>query len=261
MDLSIVVPAFDEELRLGPTLHEIVEYGRGRGLVFEVVVVDDGSRDGTATLVRRIGQLAPEVRLIRAGHNHGKGYAVRTGVLNTTGDLVLFADADGATPIAELERLERAVRQGAEVAIGSRSLRGEGVTVTARWYRRAMGRTFHALVRLLTVRGITDTQCGFKLFRGPVAQELFSRAQMNGFSFDVELLMLAQGRGYQVAEVPVNWTHKPGSRIRLVRDSLLMARDIFRIRGNLARGAYAASHVAVTSDRPDAGGAGAHVRG
>jgi dolichyl-phosphate beta-glucosyltransferase len=169
---------------------------------------------------------------------------VRSGVVNARGRLVLFADADGATPISELPRLEAAVEAGGDVAIGSRALSGSGVEVKARFYRRLIGRAFHLLVETLTVRTIRDTQCGFKLFRGGVAHELFSRMRMNGFSFDVELLMMAQRRGYRVAEVPVNWTHQPGSKVNLATDSLRMARDLFVIRGRHLRGEYNSPHLA-----------------
>lgn len=245
--LSVIIPAYNEEARLAPTVREAVAFLRARGQLFELIVVDDGSRDGTSALVRRLAAEAPEVRLIRLAENQGKGLAVRTGIVNSQGDRVLFTDADGATPIEEIARLEAALEGGAEVAIGSRALHGEGTVVAARWYRRAMGRSFHALVELLTVRGIQDTQCGFKLFRGAVAHDLFSRMRMPGFSFDVEVLLMAQRGNYRIAEVPVNWTHQPGSRISLVRDSLRMARDLFIIRSNALRGEYDAPHVALGS--------------
>jgi dolichyl-phosphate beta-glucosyltransferase len=246
--LSVVIPALNEERRLAPTVREAVAFLRGRGGSFEILVVDDGSRDGTSALVRRLAEEAGEVRLIRLAQNSGKGLAVRTGIVNSRGGLVLFADADGATPISELTRLEAALAQGADVAIGSRALHSPETVVHARWYRRLMGRTFHALVRGLTVRGIRDTQCGFKLFRGEVAHDLFSRMRMSGFSFDVEVLLMAQRQGYRIAEVPVNWTHKPGSRINLLRDSLRMARDLFVIRANALRGEYDVPHVAMLGE-------------
>jgi dolichyl-phosphate beta-glucosyltransferase len=242
-EISVVIPAYNEESRLQPTLLEIIGYFRSLGRAAEVIVVDDGSRDQTAALVIELAQHHPEIRLIRLGSNRGKGYAVRTGVVNSHGGMVLFADADGATPIGEFERLEAALREGAEIAIGSRALHDTGVQVTARSYRRIIGRTFHLLVRALAVRGIQDTQCGFKLLRAPVAHNLFSRMRMDGFSFDVELLLMAQRRGHQIAEVPVNWTHQPGSRVNLALDSLRMARDLFRIRALALQGKYDAPHL------------------
>lgn len=243
VDISVVVPAYNEEDRLEPTVRDAVAYFRGREAAVEILVVDDGSRDATATLVRGLGVSFPEVRLIRLPANAGKGYAVRAGVVNAHGRLVLFADADGATPIAEIERLEAAIDAGADVAIGSRATESDGVRVNARFYRRVIGRAFHYLVETLTVSGFQDTQCGFKLFRGDVAQDLFTRMRMKGFSFDVEVLLMAQRQGYSVSEVGVNWTHQPGSRVNLVTDSLRMARDLFIIRGNMIRGWYDQPHV------------------
>jgi dolichyl-phosphate beta-glucosyltransferase len=243
-DLSVVFPAFNEEGRLEPTLRDAAGYFRGAGRRVELVVADDGSRDGTCALVSRLAEEIPELRLIRLPANRGKGYAVRTGVVNARGERVLFADADGATPISEVERLDAALDDGADIAIGSRAVARDGVTVRARLHRRVIGRAFHLLVDALAVRGFRDTQCGFKLFRASPAHELFSRARMDGFSFDVELLLMAQRRGYRIDEVPVNWTHQPGSRVNLVLDSLRMARDLFVIRSHLARGTYSEARLA-----------------
>jgi dolichyl-phosphate beta-glucosyltransferase len=243
-DLSIVIPAYNEETRIEPTVRDIVIYCRKAGRSFELIVVDDGSQDTTSTVGRNLAEEFPEVRLIRLAANHGKGYAVRAGVVNATGRSVLFADADGATPIEEIERLESGLSSGADVAVGSRALRAAGVQVHARLYRHLMGRTFHLLVEWLADGGVKDTQCGFKLFRSAVAQDLFSRMRMNGFSFDVEVLMMARRLGYRVAEVPVNWTHKPGSKVRLTLDSLRMAADLVRIRAHCLSGEYEIPHLA-----------------
>ena len=243
-ELSLVFPAYNEEARLEPTLREAIAYVRDKRIPAEIIVVDDGSRDGTSPLVLRLSAEYEEVRLVRLAQNRGKGHAVRSGVVNAEGQYVLFADADGSTPIAEVERLFRAIATGVPIAIGSREVAGDGVRVRARWYRRLIGRAFHALVTALTVRGIQDTQCGFKLLRADVAHELFSRMLMDGFSFDVELLMMAQRRGHRIAEVPVNWVHRAGSRVSLVADSARMARDLFLIRAHAMRGHYDAPHLA-----------------
>jgi len=245
--LSVVIPAYNEEQRIEPTVRDIVQYGRTHERQLEVIIVDDGSRDGTSRVADRLSDELAEVRLIRLAQNHGKGYAVRSGVVNARGRNILFADADGATPIGELRRLEIAMGNGADIAIGSRAVYDAAVKVDVKWYRRLMGRSFHKLVELLAVRGFQDTQCGFKLFRGPVAHDLFSRMRMTGFSFDVELLVMAQRQGYRVAEVPVNWTHQPGSRVNLAVDSLKMARDLFVIRRHCLTGDYRAPHVATWS--------------
>ena len=208
-----------------------------------MIVVDDGSADDTSRVVRTTAAQHEQVRLLRHECNSGKGFAVRSGVVNARGRSVLFADADGATPINEIERLEAALRDGNDVAIGSRAIAARDVRVNAKLYRRIIGRVFHGMVETLTVRDIRDTQCGFKLFSGPVAYDLFSRMRMRGFSFDVEVLMMAKRRGYRVAEVPVNWTHQPGSKVNLAVDSMLMLRDLFIIRGRYFRGEYNAPHL------------------
>lgn len=241
--LSVIVPAYNEEARLGSTLRETIRYFRSRHVMIELIVVDDGSRDRTSALVDRLATEFEEIRLIRLPVNQGKGYAVRTGIVNARGAQVLFMDADGATPIAEIERLEAALLEGFDGAIGSRALRSDDVTIRARPYRRLIGRTFHRLVELFAIRGYQDTQCGFKLFTATVAHDLFSRIRMNGFSFDVEVLVMAWYRRYRIAEIPVNWVHKPGSRIHLLLDSVRMFRDLLVIRGHMLRGDYAPPQV------------------
>lgn len=243
-EVSVIFPAYNEEARLERTLRSAATYFAALPGSVELIVVDDGSRDGTSALVRDLSTEIEELRLIRLAANRGKGHAVRTGVVNARGRSILFADADGATPIEEIERLQRALLDGAHLAIGSRALAQPNVQVKARLHRRLIGRSFHLLTSLLTVRGYRDTQCGFKLFRAEVAHDLFSRLRIDGFSFDVELLLMAQLRGYRVAEISVNWEHQPGSRVNLVTDPLRMARDLFVIRGHLVRGHYQEPHVA-----------------
>jgi dolichyl-phosphate beta-glucosyltransferase len=245
LDLSIVIPAFNEGDRLPATLRALTAFLDEDGRRVEVIVVDDGSRDDTSAQVRQFEAVDSRIRLIRLPQNRGKGYAVRTGVVNAAGAMVLFADADGATPFEELGRLEAEIGAGARVAIASRGVRSRTTHVTARLYRRVLGRLFHAVVRLFAVRGIVDTQCGFKLFDADAAHDLFSRMRMSGFSFDVEVLLMAMRSGYRVAEVPVNWTHQPGSKVRVLRDGLLMARDVLRIRANALAGVYDEPHIAL----------------
>jgi dolichyl-phosphate beta-glucosyltransferase len=230
---SLVVPAFNEVPRLGPPLRRTVEWLRARQKPFEILVSDDGSTDGTAELVEKLKNEIPELRLVRSAENRGKGHAVRMGVRAANGALILLADADGATPIDQLALLESAIENGADIAIGSRSHRGH---VERRWYRHLIGRCFHLLVRLSGARGFKDTQCGFKLFTASAARDLFSRARTDRFSFDVEILLLAQRLGYRIVEVPVEWAHQPGSRINLVTDSFRMAIDLVAIRIRLLHG-------------------------
>src|SRR5262245_31620537 len=248
---SIVIPAYNEQGRLETTLRSYLAYFRTRGAPIEAIVVDDGSVDGTATLVASLADQFDELRLIRLAQNQGKGYAGRTGVRNARGRLVLFADADGATPIGEIERLESAIAKGADLAIGSRALRSADVEVRCRLHRRIIGRMFHSLVRLCGVSDITDAQCGFKLFRGSVAHVLFSRMRTAGFSFDVEVLLMASLCGFRIAEVPVNWKHQPGSRVNLLTDSVRMAWDLVRIRVRHLCGDYRSPHVAPWLVVPD----------
>lgn len=236
-DLTIVIPAYNEEARLRPTLETTLQHVGAADLHAEIIVVDDGSEDGTSRIVEDLATRHPELELVRLPRNRGKGCAVRTGVLAARGRRVLFMDADGSTPMAELRKLQDALDGGADIAIGSRAMGGESVVV-ARLHRRLIGRCFHTLVRGLGVRGIHDTQCGFKLFRGSVARQLFALSRIDGFSFDVEVLLLAQIAGYEIREVPVDWEHRPGSQIRLLHDSASMLWDLIRLRGHLLTGGY-----------------------
>ena len=240
--LSIVIPAYNEARRIVPYLEAITAYLGRRGLSYELLVVDDGSRDDTAALVERAGTKNSHVRLIRLPRNTGKGAAVRAGMQAARGTFRLFADADGATPIQELERLEAAVNDGADLAIGSRTLasRDSRYRVEARLHRTLLGNLFNRIVRSLVIHGIHDTQCGFKLFRQAVAQDLFSVARIDGYGFDLELLYVARRRGYRIAEVPINWADQPGSKVRVLRDGLAMLRELLAVRRNDAAGFYAA---------------------
>ena len=232
---SVVIPAFNEADRLPRYLQEVALFFEGQDSAHEIVVVDDGSADDTAGRARELARAHPAIRVERLPRNRGKGHAVRVGMLGARGALRLMADADGATPIGEVKRLAAAVEAGADVAIGSRALRDPSVAVRARRHRRIGGWLFHAAVRAVGVSGVIDTQCGFKLFRGPVADELFGAARSDGFAFDVELLLLAQRRGLRVAEVPVNWTDQRGSKVGLLRDGPGMLWQLVRLRARLGR--------------------------
>ncbi|MDO9117439.1 MAG: glycosyltransferase family 2 protein [Nitrospira sp.] len=240
LDLSIVIPAHNEATRILPHLRSIHDSLSRQDRSYEIIVVDDGSQDDTIKVVRSFAKTDPALRVIPLPTCMGKGGAVRQGMLAARGRLQLFTDADGATAITELDRLEQAIRNGADVAIGSRSLasRQRGFEVNARWHRSILGGCFNAMVRLGGIRGIGDTQCGFKLFERSVARDLFSVSTINGYGFDLELLFIAQQRGYRIAEVPVNWADQPGSKVRLVRDSIAMLREFTIIHRNAARGYY-----------------------
>ncbi len=242
IEFSIVVPAYNEASRIAPYLRTINTYMRDRGYVYEILVVDDGCTDRTASVVDQVAHSAPEVHLIRIPHCRGKGAAVRRGMQAAAGRLRLFTDADGATPIHELARLEHAIDGGADLAIGSRALasRLPDFTVQARLYRSILGSLFNSAVQQSGIRGIVDTQCGFKLFRNDVADDLFAVSSIDGYGFDLELLYVAQQRGYRIAEVPVNWSDQPGSKVRVLRDGLAMLRELAVIKRNGAKGQYSA---------------------
>ncbi|MCG3134694.1 MAG: Polyprenol monophosphomannose synthase [Planctomycetes bacterium] len=237
-ELSIIVPAYNEEARIGRAMAELGAFVRDRGLRAEILVVDDGSRDRTAEVVAAHAADAPCARLVRQPRNMGKGAAVRRGVAESRGRWVLFTDADQSTPIAEWDRLRDALDRGAHVAIASREIAGAKRIVPQPWYRRAMGWWFMTLRGALIAPGFIDTQCGFKGFRGDVARAVFPASSIDGFCFDVEILAIAIRRGLTVVEVPVAWTDDPASRVRVVRDSLGMFRDLVRIGWRMRRGRY-----------------------
>ena len=232
---SVVIPAYNEALRLPAYLADVVAYFDGRDEPYEVLVVDDGSTDETAARVLEAQTAHPSVTLHRLAVNRGKGFAVRAGMRAARGLLRLMADADGATPIGEVKRLEAAIHAGADVAIGSRALREASVSRQVRLHRKLSGEMFNFLVRCLGVHGVTDTQCGFKLFRGAAAEALFGELRTDGFGFDVELLLLARRRGYRVAEVAINWADQPGSKVGVLKDGPRMLAQILAVRRRLAR--------------------------
>jgi dolichyl-phosphate beta-glucosyltransferase len=229
--LTIVVPAYNEEKRLGATLKRMLAYFDEQGRPFEILVVDDGSSDATAGLVETIASCRREVRLISYEPNRGKGYAVRQGMLAGTGERLLLSDADLATPIEEVEKLMAQLDAGFDIAIGSRDVKGSELIKHQSWLRETGGKTFNKMVQLIAVPGIHDTQCGFKLFTRNAAQSVFSRCTVDHFAFDVEVLYLAiRIFGYRVAETPIRWAHQEGSSVVFWRDAIRMAKTLFRIR-------------------------------
>lgn len=231
---SVVIPAYNEARRLPRYLKEVVGYFEGRDEPYEVLVVDDGSVDDTAQSVRELSRAHPSVDLVTFPNNRGKGSAVRAGMQRARGALRLMTDADGATPILEVKRLEAAIVGGADVAAGSRALPDPSVQRQTHLHRRLAGFVFNLVARGLGVGDVMDTQCGFKLFRGPVADDLFGALRTEGFGFDVELLLLARKRRYRVVEVAVNWADQPGSKVRVLRHAPGMVREILAARWHLA---------------------------
>ena len=230
-----MIPAYNEAQRLPAYLSEVVAYFDGRGEPYEVIVVDDGSADETAARVLEAQAIHQAVRLHRLAENRGKGFAVRAGMRAARGGLRLMADADGATPIAEIKRLETVIQAGADLAVGSRALPDPSVRREVQIHRKLSGEIFNFFARRMGVGDVTDTQCGFKLFRGAVAEALFGELETTGFGFDVELLMLARRRGYRVVEVAINWADQPGSKVDVLRDGPRMLAQIVRARVRLAR--------------------------
>ncbi|HPK66734.1 MAG TPA: glycosyltransferase family 2 protein [Thermoanaerobaculia bacterium] len=227
MKLSVVIPAFNEGARLGPSLERVLAYLATRAEPSEVIVVDDGSGDDTAAVAAAFAERG--VRLVRLPENRGKGAALRGGVAVSRGARVLLCDADLSTPIEEVERLEEQLA-GSEIVIGSRSIAASEITVRQPRFREWMGRVFNRILRLVGLASFRDTQCGFKLLRGEVARELFAALRIERFAFDVELLWLAQRRGLRIAEVGVRWADSAGSRVHPVRDSLNMLLDVLALR-------------------------------
>jgi dolichyl-phosphate beta-glucosyltransferase len=229
VDLSVVIPAFNEEARLPATLTAIQDYLHCRGRRFEIVLVDDGSRDGTLEFMERAAAECPTISVQALSENRGKGRATATGVAAARGTWILVSDADLSTPIAELAKLEAALCAGADIAIASRAKR-ESLEIEQPILRMMMGKTFNLVVQALLLPGLWDTQCGFKLFPGPAARELFACLQSDGFAFDVEILYRARRRGLKVVEVPVQWVHSSPSRVAPIRHSWQMLKDVFQIR-------------------------------
>jgi dolichyl-phosphate beta-glucosyltransferase len=231
VSLSLVIPAYNEAGRLPPYLHAVRDYlGTGAAPSCEVIVVDDGSSDDLAGALGPLIAGWPQLRLVRHDRNKGKGAAVRTGMLEAAGDWLLFADADGATPIEEEEKLRRAIENGADIAVGSRMLRASLSPATRGWYRGLSGRLFAGMVRRLFGLPVRDSQCGFKMFRREVGRRLFGPCRETGYLFDLEILARGRELGYRIAEIPVRWREVPGSKVRLFRDGWKMVVGLWRLR-------------------------------
>ena len=235
---SIVIPAFNERARIPATMRSVVECVRVRGWSAEVIVVNDGSTDETAALVKEFALHSPEVRLLENPTNRGKGYSVRSGILHALGDVVMFTDADLSSPIEEAQRLFDAIAAGADIAIGSRWLATSRQTHRQPLYRQIFGRVFNALTRAIMRLPFADTQCGFKAFTRSAAQTVFQLQTIERWGFDPEILFIALKRGYHIQEVPVSWAHDARSRISYLRDGLQMLKELAIVRWNALLGRY-----------------------
>ncbi len=237
--LSLVIPAYNEEDIIGETIDEVVEYLDDRGIGYEVIVVSDGSKDRTAEVVLERAKKHRRLRLIGNDTNSGKGFSVRQGCLAARGEVVVFTDADLSYPISEVEKPLELITSGkADVAIGSRTARGAMIQAYIPPLRRLMSKVFNLFVRIIAIKGIYDTQCGFKAFSGEAAHAIFSRQTMTGFSFDVEVIYIARKLGYRVVEFPIHWARSSESSVNPVTDSAKMFLDIIRIRLIDLRGGY-----------------------
>ena len=236
--VSIIIPAYNESQRIGQTLDRVLDCIDRRGWDAEVLVVDDGSTDNTRDIVRGYMERHSSLHLLRNPGNRGKGYSVRNGLLQALGDVVMFTDADLSAPIDEAERLFDAIRDGADVAIGSRWLERQRQTIHQPLYRRFFGRCFNAVTRVIMDLPYADTQCGFKAFRRPAAQIIFRLQRIERWGFDPEILFIARRLRYRVQEVPVTWGHDERSKISYLRDGAKMLEDMARIRSNSLRGRY-----------------------
>ena len=238
IDYSIVIPAYNEKARIGATLNEVVRSVQVNRWNAEVIVVDDGSTDTTAAIVKTFAGQYPFVRLLANGGNRGKGFSVRYGMLHAAGDIVLFTDADLSSPIDEAPRLFNAIREGADIAIGSRWLESSRQTIHQPLYRQFFGRCFNLVTRLIMRLPYADTQCGFKAFTRPAAQTVFQLQRIQRWGFDPEILYIARKRGFVVREVPVTWGHDERTRISYLRDGLQMLKELLVVRWNSLTGAY-----------------------
>ena len=237
--LSVVIPAYNEEHRIGPTLRRIFDYLDVQAYESEVILVLDGCRDRTIDAIRIVADNRPNVIVLENEVNRGKGFSVRRGILESQGQFVLFSDADLSTPIEEIEKLLVFLQEGYDVAIASRALPSSDVRVRQPLWRQSMGRLFNWFVQQVALPGISDSQCGFKCFSRQVVGQIFRQQEIERFGFDVEVLWIARKLGVEIAEIPVRWINHPLSQVRPVRDSVTMLIDLLRIRLNDRRGIYA----------------------
>src|SRR5271154_6066042 len=243
MTYSFIIPAYNESVRLRPTLHALLRHAQEQNWDVEILVVNDGSSDDTAQIVREYGRSHPQVLLVENPGNRGKGYSVRNGMLHARGDICLFTDADLSSPISEAQKLFDAIAAGADIAIGSRWLRTELQTERQPLYRQLFGRIFNLALRIILGLNFADTQCGFKAFRREAAQVIFPHQKIERWGFDPEILFLARRGGLRVKEVPVLWAHSEGTRLHPFRDGMRMFAELVRIRWNAISGAYTAAAV------------------
>jgi dolichyl-phosphate beta-glucosyltransferase len=236
-DLSIIVPAYNEEHRVASTLKGIDRFFSGTSLRREIIVVDDGSKDETVSVINQLAKDIADLSVVEYGNNMGKGYAVKQGVEHSKGKYILFTDADNSTPIEEVEKLLPHLEVH-EIVIGSRYISGSDIKIKQPAYRVMLGRLGNALIQFFLLDGIKDTQCGFKIFRHNAAKEIFSRMKINRWGFDMEVLVIARLLAYSIKEIPVSWYNSPESRVRPLRDAVNTLKELVIIKLNLWGGRY-----------------------
>jgi len=228
MFLSIVIPAYNEEKRIKKTLEVIVLFLKKKSYEFEIIIVDDGSKDLTVKKVEEIRGKNPEIKILKNEKNMGKGYSVKRGVLEANGKFIFFTDADLSTPIEELEKFFSEIKNY-DIVIGSRAIKGANIAIHEPRYREILGRIFCKFVRFWCVPGFADTQCGAKMFRRDAAKKIFSLQKLSRFAFDVEILYLAKLYNYRVKEIPINWFYSADTRVRTFADGVKMLFDLIKI--------------------------------
>lgn len=238
MYLSVIIPAYNEEKRLPKTLKEIDEYLRKQNYDYEILVVNDGSQDKTAEIVKELIPKIKNLNLIDNQKNNGKGYVIRQGMLKAKGKYRIFTDADNSTSLDQIEKMFPFFQEGFDVIIGSRDIKGAKIVLPQPWWRRLLGNIFNLIVQVICgLWGIWDTQCGFKGFTERAAKDIFSKTKINRFAFDVEVLVIAKKLGYKIKEIPVVWINDPESKVKF-KSMIKMLFEVFQIRLNLIKKIY-----------------------
>jgi len=235
--LSIIIPAYNEEKRIGKTLLAINEYLTKQDYSYEILVVDGGSSDKTIEIIKKFQKSIENLRFIIRKEEFGKGYVVREGILEARGEFRLFTDADNSTPIDQIEKFWPYFQKGYDIVIGSRALKESEIKIRQPWFREMPGRLSNILIQIIAVSGIKDTQCGFKCFTAKVAQDIFKRSVINRWGFDIEILAIGRMLGYKIKEVPVVWINDPNSKVSW-KDYLTTLEDLFMIKWNLIKRKY-----------------------